>query len=813
VFPEGTSFTYISGVTRILLFWVWVAAGAYAADLTAIQDTSAAGDSARAVALADTLHTDSLDQLTADRDAPDTVEYSAVDLQYDFPSQTFNLNDKALIKYRGALLTGDTIWFDQGKQVLQASGDPVLKDPKNPPLSGYRMKYNMKTRIGQVFYGSSFRENQRFNGIDIRRLPDNRLQLARGDFSTCNDSVHQHYYFYSRRMVVKPKEQIVAAPVVLNIGDVPVAVLPIMVAPLKSGRRSGLLTPKFGGDQAQGFYLRDLGFYWAINDYMDWKTSTDIVEGSEAKFERSSATSLFNYKQLYVLDGNISATAYMEQFDLANSGWDIRFNHKQNLRPDGKSVLSGSGSFVSSQRVRQDNALDASTILDQQANAQLTWSRAFANSRNMTWKLSQEHNLVTGNLTRQVPDFQFRTSGLLFPFLESDGSGTPGFFEKFNYSFSERANYYLHHTEDSLAKHDTTWLGNTFNFSTDWSGQVFRYINLRPSFQYQGDWSANQLVDPTDTLNPQRMWAVDAGAGQVGQYFGSPSWSVNADTKLYGIWRPEWGRFVGIRHTLSPGVSYTYAPRIDTNEYMIPHPLLGQRTWQGLQKTVGFSLGNNFDLKYLTTPDSTAKEGSRNLPILTTRHSTSYNFGADSLQWSDIGSTFGIQVVPDYQFSISTTHSVYHRFSATPSTAQIPELTYWNYDFSRSFRWNGQFSSGLFADTASVNNMRPWSASFDYHYSFGSRRVGRNLFQDEIRHSSSMSLTMQPTKTWNLTYSTSYDYDAGRFNSHVLTFNRDLHCWSMTFRWTPVGPASGWYFSIFITDLPDIKLQAGDTQT
>jgi lipopolysaccharide assembly outer membrane protein LptD (OstA) len=303
--------------------------------------TGVVQDPTDTVALSDTLNTDSLDLLTLEREGPDTVEYSAVDLQYDFPSQTFNLNNKALIKYRGISLTGDTIWFDQGNQVLQASGRPVLNDPRNPPLSGYRMKYNMNNKIGQVFYGSSYRDNQRFNGMDIRRLPDTRLQLARGDFSTCNDSTHQHFYFYSRRMVVTPKENVVAAPVVLNIADVPVAVLPLLVSPLKTGKRSGLLAPKFGGDQQQGFYLTNIGVYWAISDYMDATLSGDIIEGSAARFEKSSLRAAYNYKKMYVLDGNVTGQAYLNEFDLGNSGWDVHFKHKQNLRPDEKSVLRG----------------------------------------------------------------------------------------------------------------------------------------------------------------------------------------------------------------------------------------------------------------------------------------------------------------------------------------------------------------------------------------------------------------------------------------------------------------------------------------
>ena len=792
-----------------------------AGSLTAIHDPEqATQDSLRKIrAQKDTLKTDSLDALTADRNSPDTVDYSATDLQYDFPSQTFNLNDKALIKYRGSNLSGDTILFDQGNQELEATGDPILKDPKNPPLSGYRMKYNMKSRIGEVFWGSSMRDNQRFNGEDIRRLPDGRLQLARGDFSTCNDTADEHYYFYCRRMVVTPKDNIVASPVVLDIADVPVAVLPLLVAPLKNGRRSGLLTPKFGGDQSQGFYLDNLGFFWSINDYMDAQIKSDIMEGQQAEFEKSSADAKFEYKELYVVDGNVDAKAYLQNMSLANSGWDIHFQHNQNLRPDEKSKLSGSGSFVSSQTLRQDNGLDQATVLDQQANAQMTWNRIFSNGRTLSIRADQSDNLVTGALTRNIPDMQFQSSGPLFPFIEPDPSSTPGFFEKFNYSFSEHFNKYYNQARDSTTHTDTsdTYVGNVSTLDLTWAGQLLSVFNLTPALHLRNDWSGEKYAYPHDSADRSFVWNGYPQDGQSGEFFNSASASVNLDTKLYGIWRPEWGRFIGIRHTISPGVSYTYAPKIDTNFDFVPNPLLGQAPYEEKQKTVGFSLNNDFDLKYLAFKDTTGgaanSDGSANLRVLNTRTSTSYNFGKDSLQWSSIVSSVGLQVIPDYVFTVNATHSFYHPFSAVPNRVQAPELESWSYELSRSFHWTGTFNSGIMRTSAEDADSRPWDAGFDYRYTFSSSRVGKNLFQDVITHSSNISLAIQPTRKWKMSYTTQYDYNAGRFATHQFEFQRDLHCWSMVFHWTPIGPAAGWNFSIYITELPDIKLQASDTKT
>ncbi len=767
-----------------------------------------------------------------DTSGVDTIEYRAVDLVYDVDKSTFNLNNSAQLKYRTATLDADTIWFDQENSVLAASGDPILRETKNPSLSGMRLKYNMKSRIGEIYYATTYQDNQQLNGMEVRRLPDQRIQIARGDFSTCNDSTHQHFYFYGRRMVVKPKETITARPVVLNIADVPVAVLPMIVAPLKSGRKSGILTPKFGGDQVQGYYMSNLGFYYAPNDYWDATVKGDIIEGEEARFERSTLTGEVRYKLRYVLEGNVSYTSYLEEFDMANSGYDIRFSHNQNLTPDGKHTLSGSGSFVSSQSVRKDNALDAETILNQQANAQMTYSGKFGTNKSLTVKVRQDHNLVTDMMQREIPDIQYRMSGPLFNFdidedeEAYDDHSIASYLEKFNYSFNNRFNFYTVRAQDTVNEVDTTakYVGYTGTYSLDYSMRVLRVINLTPRADFTGFWTGTSWRNPEDSLiYRKRYMSLDPEHDTYGEAAYNHNYSVTADTKLYGIWVPEIGRFTGLRHVLSPSVSYTYAPEIDTVKTFAPHPLLGQTPYQIEQKTVGFGLNNDFDIKYLKVvgraADTTREDGSGavedqygNRRMLTTRHNVSYNFAADSLNFSDITSSFGLQILPDYMFTVNTRHSVYHKFSDDPNKVQVPELTYWGYELSRAFRWSGNFNGGLPSQMGKYEMLK-WSFGFDYRYTFSSTRVAKDLFQDQISHSTSITATFQPTVNWEMSYSTQYDYNEGKFVTHRFTFNRTLHCWQLDFTWTPTGPAAGWSFAIYVRDLPDIKLNAGSTDT
>ena len=142
----------------------------------------------------------------------------------------------------------------------------------------------------------------------------------------------------------------------------------------------------------------------------------------------------------------------------------------------------------------------------------------------------------------------------------------------------------------------------------------------------------------------------------------------------------------------------------------------------------------------------------------------------------------------------------------------MPELIYWGYELSRAFRWSGNFNGGLPSQMGKYEMLK-WSFGFDYRYTFSSTRVAKDLFQDNVSHSTSITATFQPTVNWEMSYSTQYDYNEGKFVTHRFTFNRTLHCWQLDFTWTPTGPAAGWSFSIYVRDLPDIKLNSGSTDT
>ena len=61
-----------------------------------------------------------------------------------------------------------------------------------------------------------------FNGNRIVKTADNHLYIHNGDYTTCGNLEHPHFYFYGKNIKVIPREKAVTRPVVLNIGEVPV---------------------------------------------------------------------------------------------------------------------------------------------------------------------------------------------------------------------------------------------------------------------------------------------------------------------------------------------------------------------------------------------------------------------------------------------------------------------------------------------------------------------------------------------------------------------------------------------------------------
>ncbi len=779
-------------------------------DLASSKLDSTVSDSTRN----DSLSVDNL----VNRKSVDTIHYSAEKIRYR--NNRFLLNNDASLSFQGSTLEADSIVMIQDSSIITAHGHPLIRDKNNPPISGMQMKYNLKNKVGEVYYGSSKRDKQSFNGTEIRRQKDGDILLSRGDFSTCDEPVHEHYYFYSRRMILEPKSKVLSGPIVMNIADVPVGLVPMMVFPLQSGRHSGLLQPKFGGDQAQGFYINGLGYYWALSDYYDFKLSGDIVEGAKGTFSNTNINGEFRYRKRYVHSLDLGGKYFVSEFNPANSGWVLDFADDWQLSPDSRQSIKGNGRIQSSRSIVQDNAFSEQERLEQTANANLGYRKQFDwNNATFSLDAKQDYNLIDGRLIRQFPNLALSWSAPLFFREEDDWIEEPSeteevlWWQKLSYNYSTNYSSYYRRVPGSTFAPGDTGLYSGYKDALSLFGKysLLEYINVQPSVNVRQMWS---LQSKGPGGKPYTAW--DPAQGDLGDYFYFFNTQLNTDTRFYGIGYPKLGAWEGIRHTVTPQVGFTYAPELDSNPHFYPHPSLGERAYQEEQKTLTFGLGNDVDIKILRT--DTVDEKGTNYKIFSLQSSSSYNFAKESRQWSTINSSFSSELIKNVPLNISFTHSVYDDFGvygpADSLQPGLPVLMTWSTGWRQGVNLGGDLNSGLVVKRSPTLDFdrNPWSANFDYGINISSVRVSKQAFRQSRSHSASGGIKLKPTKNWDMSYDTDYDFSLGKFSRHNFGFSRVMHCWKMDFNWRPSGFSEGWDFKIYIIDLPDIKLETANSK-
>ena len=161
------------------------------------------------------------------------------------------------------------------------------------------MFYNIKTRRGRVIQGVTKYEDGTTQGKVIKKMDEDVLYISSSEYTTC-DAPSPHYHFWSKDLKMVVKNKIIARPVVLCFGPLPVMIIPFAVFPARGGRHSGLIIPTYGESAVQGRYLRNLGYYWVPNDYMDAKGSVDFYERFGVLFRGNA-----QYVKRYQFRGNL----------------------------------------------------------------------------------------------------------------------------------------------------------------------------------------------------------------------------------------------------------------------------------------------------------------------------------------------------------------------------------------------------------------------------------------------------------------------------------------------------------------------------
>lgn len=108
---------------------------------------------------------------------------------------------------------------------------------------------------------------------------------------------------------------------------------------------------------------------------------------------------------------------------------------------------------------------------------------------------------------------------------------------------------------------------------------------------------------------------------------------------------------------------------------------------------------------------------------------------------------------------------------------------------------NNQFYQKNVYEREYYNFSIPWSVN--YQYSLNLSRFKQNKKDTTaITQTLALGVDFNITKKWKINISSGFDLTNKSITRTDISVVRDLHCWQMEFKWTPVGFQKGFYMTI-----------------
>ncbi|HVZ50035.1 MAG TPA: putative LPS assembly protein LptD [Gemmatimonadaceae bacterium] len=308
-----------------------------------------------------------------------SVRYQGEAVEFRASSGVVKLSGKtgarAVVERDQTSLIADTIEFAQQSDSIRANGDTiVMHDPSHGDdfFALHHLAYDLSRREGtawdvststqttQTWYVEAHRAG--FAAADSAAGRDNMFYGADGTITSCTDSV-LHYHFGAKEIKRVSNDFLVARNVTMYVMGVPVMWLPFIFQDTRSGRRSGILTPRFGITELvrnSPNYRRtveNLGYYFALSDYLDLATSVDWRSSADATdadpgWTRWNAEVRYRWLNRFA-SGRIGASFHTLSNGTSNT--QISWSHTQDFST--RSHLTTNLNFATSTSVQRQTAL------------------------------------------------------------------------------------------------------------------------------------------------------------------------------------------------------------------------------------------------------------------------------------------------------------------------------------------------------------------------------------------------------------------------------------------------------------------------
>ena len=664
------------------------------------------------------------------------IEYSSSDSVVITGKGIASLFGSGELNYKSMNLTAEYIRMHMDSSTLYAKGvlDTIVDEWVGKPVftegeESYEtseISFNFKTQKAYIRNVITEQGEGFLIADKTKKVDGDVLMMAGGKYTTCDNHDHPHFYLNLTKAKVKPGGYIATGPAYLVVGDVPLPLaIPFGFFPFTDSYSSGLIMPNFGDDYTRGLYFSGLGYYFAINDYVDLQVTGDIYSrGTWAVRAKSKYIKRYKFSGNVAVDYRWDVTGDKDMPDYrVDKDLSVQWSHTQDSKANPYSNFSASVNF----KTAGYNRSNINSYYDVQANAENTTSSSVSYTQRFPdspWSLGLSMSLTQRNkdstLNVTLPSLTVNMSRI-YPFKRKKATGKEKWYEKISLQYSGSFTNSITCKESEFFKSSFVkdW-DNRLNhrLSSSASFTLFKYINITPSLNFT-DRMFFSRVDQSwnEQLNQVQK---DTVMGFYNVY--NFNASISMSTKLYGYYIPfrKWfgDKVDRFRHVMTPSISFSYnpdfgaefwakryggfygsydkpvtvrdeagnwVPKLDENGLpiyeVVNYSRFKEAPGRGASATLAFSLGNNLEMKLRNDKDTTGKEPYKVYSIIDNLSiSGGYNFIADSMNWSNFSVNLRIKIPKvNYTINLSGQFDPY-MYTTTASGAHVRcnEL-YWNH--------------------------------------------------------------------------------------------------------------------------------------
>ncbi|MEO7647915.1 MAG: putative LPS assembly protein LptD, partial [Gemmatimonadaceae bacterium] len=612
---------------------------------------------------------DSLMRALLERRGYSATRYQGDRVVFDAKVRTLDLTGDPGAVGRGAtVVVGDTILYSDVTKLVVVRGDTiVLREPSQNAedvVARGSLTYNLSTQRGSVTNISTAVESGEkwfVSGVAAAFASDTTGRTPRtyfvsdGRFTSCDDSI-PHYFFRAGKIKMVSKNLLVARPAVLYIGEVPVLWLPFMFQDIRSGRRSGILTPRFGVSEifrnspSYRRHVDNVGYYFALSEYtdarlwLDWRSGARPTEGDPGWIKYNGE---FQYRWLgRFMTGRFAASHDRQR--TGNTNTALSWAHQQSFSQTRN--LTFNLNYVTNTFIQRTNSFDPRQVM-----------ATISSQANYAQKLGPASLTIGGN-RRQYPgrdqvDQQFPNFNLITPTLalarwlewtpslsvindqnfNLDQPGTISFrylpreggLDSVKVSGDRRATNVSFNTPIKIF--GFTWTNSfraadseddypvSVQMASRTDSGVYATRIFSRTYRTNLDWETSiglpGLLVGTWNVTPQISFTnVDPSAYMVRSQFSGGRYVRQSKRPIYGIGISPtfFGLFPGLgpverlRHSVSPRLTYSYAPKAEVSDAFLAATNRTRFDYIGglAQNQIQLQISQNIEAKLRNEPDS-----------------------------------------------------------------------------------------------------------------------------------------------------------------------------------------------------------------